>query len=266
MSNSVIFAFIDESVSRELDLASLTAVLVPSEQYAGVRDAVIRLGVELQRPPPNTIPAPIEFHGCEMLKSVEHATDDDRILAFDRLVGIVNAERLPVLSVGYTNWSELSLIRKHDDKLHGLNFIGMLTGLQSLLARGTLVVPVVDGIPGGILDAANRRRTSPVERDIFMAFIGNVRYGQHLRVAGGQAVESSLSIEGYGNLADPVFSDSAMSPLLQLADVVSYLLTIRDAADRAAPSGFKARVLAVANRLDESLLKTWRGAMNMKST
>ncbi len=46
---NVTFAFFDKSVSEELDIASLTAVLVPAEKYADVRDRVVRLA-ESERP------------------------------------------------------------------------------------------------------------------------------------------------------------------------------------------------------------------------
>lgn len=86
----VVFAFFDESVSKELDLACLTAVLVPAERYVRVRDAVLRVAADVQRAPPRTIPPPIELHGSEMLKDLEGASDDDRIRVFERLVDIVN--------------------------------------------------------------------------------------------------------------------------------------------------------------------------------
>jgi hypothetical protein len=63
MNEAVVFLFIDESVSQELDTASLTGVLVPASKYVRVRDAVLRLSIEVQHPPENYIPQPIELHG-----------------------------------------------------------------------------------------------------------------------------------------------------------------------------------------------------------
>lgn len=258
-SQPVTFAFFDESVNQALDTASLTAVLVPSEKYVQVRDAVLRIAFEVQAAPPNTVPLPIELHGSEMLKRVEGVSDDDRILVFEKLVNVVVSNQLEVVSVGYTNWSELGFLRQHDDKLHSLNFFGILTGLQPVLAEG-LVVPVVDGLPGGILDAERERtRSSPIEPSIFRAFIASVHHHQHLRTVR----PGMLSIAHYEHLVEPTFSDSAHSPLLQLADVMSYLLMVQDVAERFVPTGFKARLAPIAAKLDSSLVSKWRGKMNM---
>lgn len=256
------FLFLDESVSEHLDTASLTGVLVPADRYVAARDRVLRLSLDVQRPPPNHVPRPIEFHGCEMLSGVDGATNDDKLNAFAALVDIVNRERLLVVSVGYTNWSEIGPLRKHDDKLQGLNFFGVLN-LVSEHARDALIVPVVDGLPGGIVDAKRRKEIPPVEPDAMRAFITAMNTNQHARVAVGDHL---LSIPNYRNFAEAVFTDSEHSPLLQLADVVGHLLHLQDWRDRFGASGFKASVAAIADRIDQSLVTKWRGRMSFGGT
>jgi len=65
------------------------------------------------------------------------------------------------------------------------------------------------------------------------------------------------------SLVEPTFTDSAMSPLLQLADVVCFLLTVEDTAERLRVDGFKARLAEIARKLDSNLVTKWRGAMTM---
>jgi hypothetical protein len=124
----VVFMFIDESVCKELDTASLTGVLVPAEQLVRVRDEIYRLAVQVQHPPANHILAPIEFHARTMLSQLPNASDSDKLEVFEQLMSLVNTEGLHVLSSGYTNWSELSIFTEHDAKLHGLNFGNLVTG------------------------------------------------------------------------------------------------------------------------------------------
>jgi hypothetical protein len=63
MTDEAGFLFVDESAYPPLDLVSLTGVLVPSKQYAAVRDALCRLVRDIQPGPPDVVPAVIELHG-----------------------------------------------------------------------------------------------------------------------------------------------------------------------------------------------------------
>jgi hypothetical protein len=54
------------------------------------------------------------------------------------------------------------------------------------------------------------------------------------------------------NLAEPTFSDSSRSPLLQLADVVGYLLGVPDRLEQKEPSLWKAAVASVAHKIDRT--------------
>jgi hypothetical protein len=56
------------------------------------------------------------------------------------------------------------------------------------------------------------------------------------------------------NLAEPTFSDSARSPLLQLADMVGYQLCVGDRVEQVEHSEWKARVASIARRMDPTLL------------
>jgi len=260
MTVPVVFMFVDESVSPQLDTASLTGVLVPADQLCDVRDEIYRLAVEVQKPPPNHVLAPIELHARTMLSQIPNATDADKLAVFERLVELVNAEKLQIISIGYTNWSELAFLAVHDEKLHGLNFSNILHSLGDLLSEA-LLVPVIDGLPGGTLHPKPSRK--PIDPHVFRAFIASTHYNQSLRVSlSARNQGDMISIKGFRNIVEPVFSDSEHSPLLQLADVVSYLLHIVDWAERFEISGFKSSLLDVARKLDPSLIAKWRGRMN----
>jgi hypothetical protein len=261
---NVTFAFFDESVSEGLDIASLTATLVPAEKYADVRDRVARLAESAVQSLHPAIGQGHELHGVAMLKDDPDATDDDRFRVFETMVEIVNSERLEIISIGYTNWSDLKLLREMDDKLHGLNFHNIAFALQPLLAEG-LLVPIVDGLPGGILDrTGGPGRPQRIEPQIFRAFIASVHSTHRIRVGlEDRGAGDVISIKGYRNLVEPTFTDSASSPLIQLADVVSYLLTMVDTAERRPCTGFKGRLVEIAGKLDPTLVKKWRGKMNM---
>lgn len=252
------FLFLDESTSADLDIASLTGVLVPDEAYADTRDGVLRIAQNVQRAPhlfSGIEPGPIELHGCDMLRAVPGATDDDRVSVFRSMVDLVNERRLQVISIGYTNWSELGPIRGGDDKLQGLNFFNIMASLGAVSAAG-LVVPVMDGLPSNIRAS---RKPRPVDRDLFNVFIASAHSSHNTRLILGA---ENISIPNHRNFAEPVFTDSGHSPLLQLADVIGYLLYVEDRSERMSLNGFKARLLEVAKRLDHRLLRRWRGRMD----
>lgn len=254
------FLFIDESVSKHLDTASLTGVLVSSDRYVAARDAVLRLSIDLQRRiqqlAHDVMPPAIEFHGCEMLNNLQGATDDDKIVAFAALVDIVNRERLTIISTGYTNRAELAEVLSLDHKLQGANFFNMLLALDEF-AHDRLIVPIFDGLPGGTLEAEKKKvKASPIEPAAFRAFIASVHSSQNMRVGLG---DRALSIRNLRNFAEPVFTDTEHSPLLQLADVIGYLLHLQDWRARFHISGFKARVAELAERLDPTLVAKRRG-------
>jgi hypothetical protein len=95
----VTFLFMDESVN--LDVAWLTGVLVPAEQYADVRDAFIRIARDVLVEAGHEHPWPTELHGVDLLREVRGVTDEHRFSVFERAVDLVNTERLEILRVGH---------------------------------------------------------------------------------------------------------------------------------------------------------------------
>ena len=79
----------------------------------------------------------------------------------------------------------------------------------------------------------------------------------------------SIAIRNFSNLAEPLFADSEHSTLLQLTDLVSYLLLHierNDLEDRHPVSVFQTEVLRCARSLDKELLNCWKGRMRIDET
>ena len=257
------FLFLDESMDESLDLASLTGVLVPSHAYREVRDALCKLVWEILAPAPNTVPAPIELHGRNLLPELAHLpveqADAARLRVLQRIVGIVNDNALRVFRVCYLNRVEIAAAMRHDPKLYGINFFGIQAALQDLMEQ-TLVVPVMDGVP----NSANTNKPPAIDPSLIRAFAGNVRWLHHTRQS--DAVKNSLSVRNAHNLGEPVFADSTHATMLQMVDLVSYLILQLDRDELAAESTaspFKQSVVLTARTFHPQLLELWRGRMQV---
>jgi hypothetical protein len=258
------FLFLDECTHESLDLAALTGVLVPLREYTAVRDAVCQIVWDVLLPPPNTVPAPIELHARDLLSELSNRDrqelDRARLHVFSTVVRIVNEHRLHVFRVAYLNRGEIATVCKGDPKLYGLNFFGIQNALDPILAE-TIVLPVMDGVPGCAPDA---RRPPAIDPQLIRAFAQQVRWIHHARR--DDAIAQSLSIKNAGNLAEPVFGDSEHSTLLQLTDILSHLLLQLEREELetpSPPSDYRAGVLAQARKLDPDLLHCWKGRMRI---
>lgn len=264
MANPMAFLFLDECSHDALDLAALTGVLVPLDAYNDVRDAVCQITWNVLKPPANTVPSPIELHARDLLSELldrdAAELDRDRIEVFTAVARVVNDFRLRVFRVAYLNRSEIASLMNADPQLYGLTFFGIQTALQNTLAE-TIVLPVMDGIPGC---APNAKRPPRIDPQLIRAFAQQVRWIHHGRRC--QAVTNSISIENVVNLAEPVFADSAHSTLLQLTDIISYLLLQLERHELKPPSSssdFRNQVLNCARTLDTDLLNCWKGPLRI---
>ena len=265
---NVAFLFLDECTYEPLDLAALTGVLVPSDTYIAVRDAMCKLVVDIQPSPPNTIPWPIELHARELLNSVAGLHGDNidpvRHMVFQRVVDTLSEHQLRVRRVTYLNRSVIAKSMPLDPKLYGTTFFGIEAWLQDVMTN-TLVIPVMDGVPstGG---ADMPRRAPAIDPVLIRSFAGTVRGTHHFRQY--PRVAANLSIANTHNLGEPVFADSAHSVLLQLVDIVSHLLLQRERAEfegESELSNFRRQTLAIARGIPADLLEAWAGKMEVLS-
>lgn len=248
----VVFLFMDESLDS--DHAWLTGLMVPASQYPDVRDAFVRIAREALTAAGQTPTAPIELHGVDLLRNVPGATDEHRLDVFSKVVGLVNRERLACLSFGHAqarstrrNFARLHL--EFGEKLHNLNFHEIVDFLP--LSADTLVVPVFDVVGR----SAARKTTVRVESSVYDTFLlgGSVthwnRIGEELHPSGVVQHKTNLR-----NLTEPTLSDSARSPLLQLTDIVGYLLGVAERCEHSQASHWKREVADVASGLDSELV------------
>jgi hypothetical protein len=150
---------------------------------------------------------------------------------------VVNEHRLDVLRIAYWDHRKLAKLYKLDPKLHGVCFFGLASSMASFL-EDSLVQPIMDGLGS---------------EDLAMKFSGLVQNAT-APLAGGLPPEV-ISIYKSENLLDPVFASSKYSVPVQIADVVSYLLHVRDFEALGLPlMAFKARLLEISKKLDPSLV------------
>ena len=258
--------FMDECLSGTLDIAALTGVLVPIAQYADVRDAMCRIALDCMPRESGVVPRVIELHGSALLKDSDGRPPEEmdaiRLGVFAEVVNLLNTHRLPVCRVAYTNRKEVAAALIGDPNLYGVNFFGLQQWLAPHLAGG-IVIPVMDGIP----DSSSSSRPPRINSQLIRAFAQNTRYLHHMRAAG--IADSNISVAYPGNLAEPVFGDSSHSVLLQLVDIISYLLhqIEKDAlgAGSRSDSSFGATILKCAREIDPTLLTSWRGELKMRT-
>lgn len=245
----VIFLFLDESCAE--DAAWLTGVAVPAERYAAIRDAMLQVSVDAQRKAGIAHPYPYELHAVDLLRDLPEASDERRLAVFSRTVDLVNAEQLEVISVGYSGGRQIrgeldKLQMPEGDKLYGLNFNAVFGAIR--IPPDGLLLPVFDGVPG----ANAKGRQQPVDASAHGAFLQGVHHSHHYRVAHNAP---GIYAQNFRNVAEPTFSDSARSPLLQLADLVGYLLAARDLPPGKQPSAFKASIVAIARTLNTPFIR-----------
>ena len=247
------FLFLDESIAR--DTAWLTGVFVGAEQYADVRDGMIRIARTSLEAMGRSTSAPIELHGVAMLSEYPEATDEHRLQIFSEVVSLVNRAQLDVLSIGHADRDNIrrsytAIHRDPGDKLYDLNLYELVEVLQ--LHDDVLLIPVFDGVPGR---APTGKNQSPVDRFAHDAFLlgGNVTHWGRVLFEDkpNPIVRHKPNLR---NFMEPVFADSARSPLLQLADIVGYLLDTSNRGDVAAASKWKSRVASVAREIDPRLV------------
>jgi hypothetical protein len=137
------------------------------------------------------------------------------------------------------------------DKLYNFNLNEVVDALN--LHGDSLVVPVFDGVPPQSQEP--RRERQPVDPYAYDAFMLGSQITHWGRVTAEiRPVPWVHYNTGLRNLAEPTFSDSARAPLLQLADVVGYLLGVADRVAQVQHSDWKARVASIACRIDRALV------------
>ena len=254
------YMFMDESMDESMDLSALTGIIVPVTSYPRVRSKVRQIVWRAIEPPVNTVPRPVELHARNLLCELEDISndelDDRRVACFEECVKIVNEERLQIVRIGYTNRKEISNLLRGDSKLYGLNFMGILSSISDFL-ENSLIQPVMDGIPDVSYTQNNSQK---INSQLVRAFSLSI----HGTYFAAQLQQISISIKNFSNVLEPLFAESSTSLLLQLVDMISYLLLQNErlgTTETENISEFKRRVLAEARKIQPDLVRSWTGRM-----
>lgn len=225
--------FMDECIDDSKSV--LTGVLVPIEELNAVRADLYTILKGRIEPQPGMINvSPPELHGSKMLVRVADATDDERIRCFDGVVACVLKRKLPVYRIGYRRSPQVRAMFTGDEGLRGLCWLGLLTVLQTELAR-RFVIPVMD-----LVDQKDRPKYSQVVRT--------------LDVIRSTGRDDYLSLTNSENLyGDVLYADSQFSILTQMADVVSHLRHVTDDGEKPDRTEFKRRLYEIGRKLDATM-------------
>ena len=237
--------FMDESECKDTDIFALVGLFVPIEKADPIRLDHQRFIRSLSGTPDRTIDFnPLELHGRNMLRHektkapLTWATDEHRFRCFEFVADVVNRYALEVLRVAYYRKS-LEKLPGAGPKCYGLCFAGFQWALGEYLAS-SYVIPVMDGLDGKVAIT-----------------FGRGTLGNSIVRAVPWYEERFLTVKNSANLMDAVFVDSRYSPLMQIADVTTYLLHVLDWERENLPidGDYKPRLLSIAKTLNQDLVQ-----------
>jgi len=249
------FLFIDECMHQPLDLAALTGVFVKQSDYRKVRERICRILFDIFEYEEGGLPPLVELHGKCLFDRID-ATDDQKIQVYDSVVQIVNDFEIDVIRIAYLNWQEIVSRMPADKNLVGLCFFGMQRIMQEKLGE-SVIIPVVDGIPGG-------DKNERVDRSLLRVFDQYVRHMHH--VMQSEVHRDVVSIKDFDNLGEPLFANSEHNVMLQLVDMISHMLlqVERFELESTDPaSEYKSRIVNCASKLNSNLLYHWKDKMRI---
>ena len=243
------FLFIDECVSTDTSIVSMTGVLIPISRYSAIESRFYEALNWIIQPDRQTINVPPELHGSHLLRlspeklkglglDIEKISDERKIQTVGKIVDIVLEYELPIVRTGYY-WSEEYKKRNQWNDKEYKNF---LLGTCNMNLQRTFKLSDQKLI--FCLDSSDKY------------FQRSVQYSAQLvRVVRDRIPPESISIKNLENIIGPFFVDSEYSVFIQIADIVSYLRHVADW-ERCGKhmSDFKNQLLAVSKRLHPPVL------------
>ena len=226
MSKEVSFIFIDESVTIDADIASLTGLVIPITQYETIRKDFYKIISEIldylypSRHQGTICHQPPILHGRDFLRdSNENSsfdfssiTDKYRIEVLNKIINIVNDNDLYVIRLGYNNYKEICSFFTHkDEKLHNLNWFNLSSTISHSF-QNMLFIPVMEGIDSSL-----------VSKFCNMIWTANYISEMYPEIAKSLVYSSSNSF-----VSSVFFTQSKFTEAIQIVDVISYLLQKKD--------------------------------------
>ncbi len=262
MQKEICFIFIDESLTIEIDTASLTGVVISLHKFEKVRKDFYKIikkiisylfpdGLIVDNQPPPTL------HAKDFLRNstenpgfdFSNVTDDFRFIILNDIVDLVNDNNLFIVRQGYNNVKEiLNLTLEEDNKLHQLNWFNISRTI-SYYFNNTMFIPVMEGIDRNIVDN-------------FCQLIWRTVYYTELY----PDIAKSLTYNKSNTFISPVFFTMAkFTEGIQIADVVSYLLQKVDYINTTdSKSVFSQNLKLIASRINNDNLINYIGKLNHK--
>jgi hypothetical protein len=204
------FALIDESSCVETDTFSMTAVLMETRHYHALRELFHKFVSGLHPTASNAINLhPHSLHGCNLLRGdgFEWVTDEMRISCFHFACAMIRDFNLPVYRWGL-GWNNQKRRFPCDASfLRSMLFLRILLMFEHQLEHN-FIIPVIDGL----------------NADMWKGVSGSVQ-ATHSIATTARPICGIKSVE---NLCEPLFAPSSFSPLIQLVDLVSYMLHVKD--------------------------------------
>lgn len=224
MEKNVNFIFIDESVTEEIDIASLTGLVVPLDKFENIRTDFYKIlnkvldKIYPNRSEKNRIDYPPILHARTFLQNSDenstfdfsNITDEFRLQILNQVIEIVKNYDLLVIRIGYNNYRE---IKEHikDDKLHNTNWFGLSRTLDYIY-HDSVLIPVMEGIDSNI-----------VSKFSGLIWSSNCLRELYPRIAKSLVYKNSNNF--YGSV---FFTQSKYTECIQIVDIISYLLQKAD--------------------------------------
>ena len=224
------FLFMDESISQDTNIASLTAMYISFEKYQQLRNQFYEtLDWATSSEPGRINLNPPELHGRKLLPEIDD--DAQRLDAVAQIVDLVVKNELVLFRVGYCLTEKFRKTFKKEHSWLGLCWFGLLSVTQKLY-QTKILIPVMDSCPINYV----REFSSIVKSADIMRAVD---------------LEHNLSLKNTCNLAEVLYAHSNFSSLTQVVDIVSYLRHVSDWSKCGLPmSDFKRELLIISERLE----------------
>ncbi len=228
--------FVDDSdATATTGVLALTGILVDVAQYDTVRTAFYRSVQDLFPCGPNEIDmGPPEYHGSDLFKKVPDATDAHRVQAHRDVVELCNRFELDILRVGYSNAVAIDRFASPGCAAT-MCWVGMVEMLQDRLEGGAIIP---------IMDRCKDRAAASIS--------GSMRNATLLRMARPDA----MTWRNTENILGEVFyADSTFSPLVQIADMIGYMLHACDCVARSIATDYKRSIAGARTELKDARIR-----------
>lgn len=248
VSDRVAFLYMDEKYldsqsSPEMQVTSLTGLLVPADVYPQLRDGLLRL-------------SPYFAGGASRFDAVIHASnlfrdlpDDDHFEFYRGLVSLVNELGCMIYRRGFNFVPEHELLRKHQNSLIGICFKSMLIAAQDL-EDAVQIWPVME------IDHTN------TQDDLFAGYVRWMDSATAYLESIGEGVEELIDDDymvDNERLGDLHYV-TKRSVAGMAADCLTYLLHFRWLKDRGFQlTSYKTELAEIASGLDPSSVDEFVG-------